>query len=220
LLVWDKPEQVLVIADGDLPSVVACAAAREALITSGKSERAMRPVVCLAQTADPPPPGAEQAVRALVNVLALEQVEADLGATGEDRFEGERETRLLIDAAYEAARLGRGTVVWAVQYPGAGAGGSGDRADLSRVAAASDRALLVSRLVGLDGSAHGVPAIQVHTPYVDFTDRQIAELAVDLGAPVQLCWWWKGDSPAAQASRARWETVLLGAGWTPENVVC
>ena len=119
------------------------------------------------------------------------------------------QTPPLIHSAIGAAVAGFATVVWPVHA------GPGAEPDLDRVALAIDRALLVSRLVALDAADHGCPAIRVDTPYADFTDRQLAELALDLDAPVHTCWWWGGQGGSAAAERQRWTAALQSCGWVP-----
>jgi hypothetical protein len=138
---------------------------------------------------------------------------------------GQRESAMLVRAVYAAAGAGCRRVIWPVVAPKAeGAGSSGP--DLESVARAIDRATLVSRLVGidLDGVGSGLggrsvpglpPEVRVETPLVDLSDVQLAGLAVDMGVPVELCWWWGGrraDVPGAEAEHARWAALLGRAG--------
>jgi len=121
------------------------------------------------------------------------------------------DTLALLAAVEVAGKCGCRRVVWPVQFasdhdtlPG----------QLERIAAAIDRALLVSRLSLLDGPDE----IAIETPLVDLTDGQAADLVVDLDAPAYLCWWWRRLSePNAEAEaapeRRRWLTALREAGW-------
>jgi hypothetical protein len=120
----------------------------------------------------------------------------------------------LLAAAYVAAAHRCDRVVWPVQSPAPVSGE--DDVDLDRIAADVDRALLVSRLVALDADEHGRPGLRIETPYVDLSDRQLAELAFDMDVPVHLCWWWEGESGAAE--RERWLGTLRAVGWrAPET---
>lgn len=71
----------------------------------------------------------------------------------------------------------------------------------------SERAALINRLCWLGESerattdAEGTPAanpaapaLRVETPFVDLTPTQVMEMARDLDAPLQACWWDVGVS--------------------------
>lgn len=131
---------------------------------------------------------------------------------GEERTpEGQVASHVLLSAAYLAVGQGRDRVVWPIS---AGRLGHDEEIDLNRASLAADRALLVSRLVALDSDEHGRPAILIEVPYVDLSDRQVAELAVDMDLPVHSCWWW-GEPASAEAKR--WLRVLRGVGWAGEG---
>jgi hypothetical protein len=69
--------------------------------------------------------------------------------------------------------------------------------------------------VALDAREHGVPSIRVETPYADFTDRQIADLVLDMELDVEACWFWRVEGDAeAERERRRWESALGAVGWT------
>lgn len=129
---------------------------------------------------------------------------------------GERETRLLLDAAYLAAGNGADAVVWA----GPAATDQQQQIELDALAMLHSRALLVERLVGLERPG-GAREFRVHVPYADLTDRQIADLILDMDLPIWSCWWWalgRGPrgTPEAEAARLeyeRWQDLLREAGW-------
>ena len=58
--------------------------------------------------------------------------------------------------------------------------------------------------------------LRIETPLIDLTDRQLGELALDMGVPVELCWWWgpgkAGDHLPGRLYR-RWTTALREPGW-------
>jgi hypothetical protein len=118
-------------------------------------------------------------------------------------------TDLLLRAGHEAIRLGVSRVVWPVHC-------ATDLAAMDRELA---RARLVERLVNLDappaeGRGAHEPAVLFETPLLDLTDRQIAELAADLDAPLDVCWWCQKDGPAPCGRCAgcrRWEPQLTAA---------
>ncbi len=202
---FDRTAEILIIADGDLPSLVVLATAREAGIgwssqgVGGRSASG-QPLVGIAAGDE----AQIRAVREQCRVLGHTAVEL-MPATvaGADWLV---ETSLLLCACAAAASAGRPTVVWPVQYE------SGDQINLERVSKAVDRSICVTRLVALDAGLHGTPELHIDTPLVDYSDRQIADLAVDLSVPVHLCWWW-GKGGDADRLRQRWMTALAAAGY-------
>lgn len=197
-----------VLIDGDLASLVACAMAREqSALTDGPTPS---PVLGLAFPAMfDSDPLRHRAIRAQAQSYAIElavPVSVDVGGVHE---RGEREAIELVAAAYEAIRRGGTRVFWPVSAA------AGDSLDLDRIAQAADRALMAGRLAGLDAMLHGSPGLTIQTPLVDLTDRQLADLAMDMDVPLEACWWW-GDAPDAQAhqARARWRSSLAAVGWS------
>lgn len=230
-------KSVLILADGGLPSLLALAAARESFSLSkmvtktggqagtaegtlGKKSVRNQGVLFM--------PGGDETnhLRRLAvdrQSALLEITRVDAAAHGELRGPGahgtgQADTLRLIAAAYVAARHGYEVVVWPVQFGGTG---GLDTPDIDRIARTTDRALLVTRLVSLDAEEHGRPGIRVETPFVDFSDRQIADLALDMSLPVETCWWWSEGvahsgprTPLADSEYERWTTALREVGWT------
>lgn len=139
---------------------------------------------------------------------------------------------MLMLAVSEARRLGCSDLVWPVVCG----------ADLDELATAAERARLVSRLSMLPThqgrSRSGAPGlIRVRTPLADLTPQQVAELALDLDAPVQTCWWqlagkagsmtdsaagtppqapvWVGDSRLLWEGALRDAATTRGHAWPP-----
>ncbi|CAG0983387.1 hypothetical protein PHYC_01889 [Phycisphaerales bacterium] len=194
--------RVLVLSDGDLPSLVACAAAAEAAI--GATDAKDRPIVLPFPSSLARHPGRLASVQRQAELLSLGLLPVLSPAI--ESSDGEAEIRDLIAAAYGAARSGIDTVVW----PASAA--AGESFDIDRLAIIADESLLVGRLVALDASRHGVPGIHVETPYLDLTDVQLADLAADLAAPLESLWWWQSDDAQASQARARWAPALERAG--------
>lgn len=209
----DHPSQMVVMVDGDLPSVVAAANAKEAMLSAGIGAGAGKGGPLLWPAVDGSNPARLAACVRLSAVLGLTLIERRSVSVGPQGGEWSSPSRVLIDACTDAATHGRTEVVWPVQFTAGGRGTGG--LDLDLVSRASDRALLVTRLMTLDAGAHGVPALHVETPFVDLTDRQVADLALDLAAPVACCWWWEGaeSGDEAGALRARWTAALRAAGF-------
>ena len=113
----------------------------------------------------------------------------------------------LLALGQAAMGLGVSSIVWPVRAQ------PGPR-QVHDAAVALDRALLVGRLLSLEASGQGVPEVRVETPLVDLDDEQLAELAADLGVPIEACWWWGSSGGAAGSERARWMDALRPYGIT------
>jgi hypothetical protein len=190
----------MILSDGDLPALAACAAAASAL--AGGATRHAVPAVWLAGAS-----GMEQRRSACLRqaeAYGLEVLESpSVVPTGSNPNDA-----VVLDVllAAQAARERRyDTLVWPIHS------GPGSDPDLDTVADSVDRALLISRLVSLGRLSRRV---EVLTPYVDLNDAQIADLAADMDLPVWTCWWWgsENDGVAARA-RDRWMPALGRVGW-------
>lgn len=206
---------VMVVSDGGLTSLLACALAREAATTGQTTVTKRPPGVLFAPEGNETNLTRRQAVErhARLYQLASPDQLGELRGPGAHGL-GQAETLRLVNAAYFAARHDFEIVVWPVQL-------GGEPGDVERVGRAADRALLVTRLVSLDAEEHGRPGIRVETPFVDLSDRQVIELAMDLNVPVDACWWWSDATGArgaeAERERARWTAVMRDLGWTRER---
>lgn len=207
-------QPALVLSDAGLPAVVASAMIAEEAASSGEE--------CSpgAIWAYPAHPAYSKALGVACERSAARQAEG-LGfeflglstsspASAAARFgiPGQEQSTLLLMAAYAAARAGLRRVVWPIRADDLGGG-----VDLDACADATDRALLVSRLVTLDLEGRDTPVqeVRIETPLVDLADAQLADLAMDLAAPVKLCWWWGGrvaDLPLAESEWERWAPLL------------
>lgn len=223
--------RTLVLFDGDLPSVLALAyAAEEAAIPSRRpaAARAGRPAPAPGRdrpTSHDPAPAplaypaffgladARERDAALTRCLDLLSIvrapDDNPGLSPRPDSAGEDQSRLLVHAGYLAVALACDRVVWPVQF---GEDLRTETPSLARVAAAIDRALLTTRLVALDIDASGLQP-EIQTPFVDLSDHQIAEMVIDIEAPLAGCWWWGGTSPAALAAQDHWGTLLRSLGW-------
>jgi hypothetical protein len=194
----------LVITDGGLPGLVAGVIASEETVR-GENPDGGAPVLWC------PVARGLEAARRHAGALGLGVVDA--GASGVDAGgatdSGDRMNRMLLDAAVAALRAACPVVVW----PWVPRGPSSDTpAPVEAIGAAVNRAALVSRLVSLDAAEAGIPEVRIETPFVDLSDAQLADLACDVGARFEDCWWWKDDSGAAGLERARWGPLLPVAG--------
>lgn len=205
-----RTANVAVLTDGGLRSLVACMAAREAAVLSqpGAAETGFvyprvlpfppelfsdRPrMACISR----------QAERLTLTMLERPDL-THYAPTGSD---AEAETCFLVAAAFAAARAGVSRLIWPESA------GLGDQMDLDRLCEITDKAILVSRLVALDAVNHGQAAFTIETPYADVNDHRMADLALDLAAPVQLCWWQDASQAFAGDEAARWNAALHAVG--------
>lgn len=217
--------RTLVISDGGVTSLLACmAACDEALhqAPDAASLAAVRPLVWTGALYGPPSRAIDQAARRQATLLDMEFVESVAAGTtpawahGPSPFERARQ---LLDACTVAARRGAGKVVAPWQH-GLATGGI----DLNAAGKSVDRAVLMSRLLWLE-TPEGESSIEIDAPYADLDDHQVADLAVDMDAPIGTCWWWHaelavpdGSSASGapfRAEHARWTAALSAAGWRP-----
>lgn len=234
--------RTLVIADGGVTSALACVAAVEAALSrvgASAGRRSVDGAPAVSDHADDGlpvvwtpvfhgPTGAARlaAVERTCGLLGLPLVRgttemdgspenrADEGAS--DAVAGEDTSRALVAAGFEASRLACDVVLWPIQFS------LGAELALDLASRAIDRALLASRLVSIDvGAGNGTP-ITINPAYADFSDAQVADLVMDMDAPIELCWWWHAElaggppehSALFRAERKRWLKVLEPAGWT------
>ncbi|MEN0019450.1 MAG: hypothetical protein AAF747_01050 [Planctomycetota bacterium] len=198
---------VVVICDGSLASLVALALEHEALSSESAATQGSAGGVGVW------PATVRQGELAASRAAADRQCErfgAGLVADwppavgdGEDVTAGRLATADVLAAAYWAAESSVARLVWPVQVVHAE---EDSRLDLA--SAASDRALLCSRLLSLD--VDRPPAIEL--PFVDMTDAQVGELAFDLGVPTACCRWADASDGLLAAERTRWSAVLDSLG--------
>jgi hypothetical protein len=210
-IVSDHPPKALVISDGGLPALLAAAMEAERRISGGGGGGCLMPWPSRPDLAEAQVSAASSAARFLNlepvhPVIATPQAAAaQPGAMGDS---------LALLAALHAARLaGCERVVWPIHHHH---DDDSIGRDLDRLGAAIDRAQLIGRLGLLDGP--DASPVRFETPLIDLTDGQLADLVVDLDAPVHLSWWWRpaGDARVetiAAEERAAWLSALAGAGW-------
>ncbi len=203
----------LVITDGGLGGLLACWAegvCARSLSDSPGAGTTPAPVGYFASLA-PPSPGALAAAARQAELCHLSDMIVRDAPAAPQAPDPLAWTRILLDAAAEASRRRITRIVWPVH-----AGGPGPDADLDAVAAACDRAMLISHLAELDLPS----APRIDAPYADFTDRQIAEIALDMDAPLIAAWWCQAHGERACGSCGaclRWSSAFDAArrGTTP-----
>jgi len=199
------PGRALVISDGSVAGLVASAIASEEMVRRENLGVQETPIVLLV-----PGPGVErglaaQAVARQCEAYGLVNAERlgaeDRGAVGgSDIGEGLRRSGVLLRAGAVALANGCRRVIWPVQD---GEETPGEPARVGQVARELDRALLAGRLVSLEAEDAGLPEVTFETPFVDLSDEQLADLAVDLSVPLEMCWWAGARPLSARPFSAR-----------------
>lgn len=130
------------------------------------------------------------------------------GAASEE-FVGLGATALLMSAAAQASALGLRRVIWPVHSRGL------NEPDLEWLSELTDRAMLVGQLATIDlprvveGNAGGT--LRIETPYADFGDGELLELALDMDVPIGAAWWCEReqDAPCGVCPEcSRWRAAL------------
>jgi hypothetical protein len=199
--------KILILSDAGPASLLACACVRES-IALGQAGKGLKEAPADAAVLPFPPVEPRlQAVAKQAELFSL-AVLAPTGVADHAAPSPEAESHHLLSATHLAARQGFESVLW----PASAA--AGESLDLDRIAQIADRAVLISRLVAIDAGAHGVPSIRIETPYIDLTDRQIADLIADMDLPIETCWWWGAEAIDALAEREsqRWKSALAAVG--------
>lgn len=217
-----SPRSALLI-DGDLPGLIALAAAAEAQVAASDEPA---PEVALLADARVLGPAAGVCVRQQADRLGLASVPQEpIRITPDESGHMTTDAAILHRAAAAAVRMGCHRLVWAATAITATEGAAGHRAqpdeDLDRIAAAVDRALLIGRLVSIDAAALGQRDLKIEVPYIDLSAAQIADLALDLDAPIEACWWATEHAtadPARAEQHARfWTDQLESFGWSTDQ---
>lgn len=191
----------LVVVDGGMGSIVACAAARARTLSMGSDGHGPTPVWLDRGRLLSDAPGFDRLFESLAVETLEQHPDPDL-----DRRDDQPASLTLLTATLGAADHGIAHVVWPIH---AGVDGRPSEMDLELAARHVDTALLVTRLVALDSERHRCASIRVDTPYADFSDRQLAELALDLGTPFRMAPWWNDSS---SEEYRRWRGVFEAIG--------
>lgn len=190
------------ISDGDLASLVALAHAVEAFGSDRDATLSAGVVVVPARgdrggTSQRLEPSRQSAIRRQAAFYGAELfADADWGS---------RDADLLLSAGRLASERGGGRVIWPES---AGAPADPEAVDLDRAAALANTALLVERLLEIEGSVSPV----IDAPFADLSDRQVADLAIDLGFIPGDVWWAPRADDAQMVAGERWAAAFQAAG--------
>lgn len=198
----------LIITDAGLPALILTAMLSEQQPSKDQQRSTLYPAWWTSQTdMDIRIPAIDKAVDMQADLLSLTVVR-DLAGYPEEATDqsqttlGIHQTRMLLDAATLAIKLGFKRVLWPIQIPET----ADDPQRLNEISTAIDRAILTARLATLDAQSQGGVEVTIETPLVDLTDQQLAEIAADLNVPISSCWWTDTTLPDAQDQFTRWTT--------------
>ncbi len=183
----------VILSDGDLGALIALVHAAESSLasdSSGPSDLFLLPSVESAS-----PPGA----------LLQRQAAANSASILDPLPYAMRSADRLLAAGRLAEERGASRVVWAAH---AGVPLDPESVDLDRAAAIANSALLVERLLEVESG----DAAMIEAPFADLSDRQMADLAIDLGLlPGEV--WWAGRAGDDQLRAAeRWSAAFEASG--------
>lgn len=124
---------------------------------------------------------------------------------------GSIQSRILVEAAQTALRAGIRKVVWPIRLMRPESDQGVDQL-VEQIGITIDRAILASRLASLDADEGTGVDVVIETPFVDLSNAQLADLASDLAIPLETCWWHNGRTlPNAQERYEYWSRVSLKA---------
>jgi hypothetical protein len=210
----------LILSDGGVSSLLATAVAGERLVSSEVQPSSVLTYISFRPWTTDSAPFQRAACETQADLYGLSLIpeQSPIHAQEDgDPFHGT--IHLLVESGLLARKLGGGEVIWPVTATAA-AGGGPDVEALSRTV---NQATLVSQLLSLTGTVADQPRrdVRIRTPYADLTDRQVADLVLDMDLPIWTCWFWaaaeQGEGatrPTAIRERDRWTAALRETGWT------
>lgn len=204
----------LILVDGCLTSLLACAYVRERLSGLGQPPAPPLQAAITGPHALPFTPNLnDPTIDALIKhaeLFAINVVECiPQPPVGYAANSIEEQTHHLLASAYLAARMGIQEILWPIHaLTITDNHEASSQLDIELMAHIHDTAMLVSRLVSLSASQHGNPGLRITTPYAALSATQIADLVLDIDLPIDTCWWWNNPSSQAQTLARFWEHHL------------
>ncbi|MEL7484811.1 MAG: hypothetical protein AAFN41_10710 [Planctomycetota bacterium] len=188
-----RRDGTIVVCDGDLGSLVCLTHAAESAVQAADGRKL--PIVAFSVATRHA--GRARSVKRLANFHGAEIIEAD------EVFE--RDTDLLLAAGRLADDRSASTVIWPAH---AGIAGDVDAIDVDRASVIANTSVLVERLLELESPAAPV----IESPLVDLSDRQVADLAIDLGMVPGDVWWAAGGDDDCLLAAERWSAAFEACG--------
>ena len=221
-------DPALIICDGSLAGLVACWMETVARAESSLEGGALRSAAWMTIDDRPARGRREAALKKHVQMCGLGGVltgqavmvdatvlrqgpKAEPTGAHASTHAGLNSTAMLLSAAVQAIALGLGRVVWPVHWAGL------SEPDLDWLADVTDRAMLVGQLASIDvprvveGGAQGGKSVRIETPFADFDDAEVMELALDMDVPLGAAWWCQREDErpcGACAECVRWRAAL------------
>lgn len=198
----------LIITDAGLPSLILASMLSEQQPANGQPRSTLYPAWWTSQSdMDILVPSIDRAVDMQADLLSLTVVRDHAGYPEESSDAsntslGVHQTRMLLDAATLAIKLGFKRVLWPIQIPES----QDSPQRLAQISSAIDRSLLTARLATLDAQSQGGVEVTIETPLVDLSDQQLADIAADLNVPISSCWWTDSTLPNSQEQMNRWSS--------------
>jgi hypothetical protein len=209
-------DRCVILSDGGVESLLACAMASEQQQLSGNDASILLPgwwewteEIDLMISAVDPAIVRQAAVYGL-DIFPQQSVYPpdDPHALGESSI-GSIQSRILLEAAQIAIRSGIRKVVWPVRIMRP-ENASVIEGFVDQIAMAIDRGLLASRLASLDATQDTAVDVVIETPFVDLSNDQMLDLAGDLAIPLETCWWYNARTlPNAQERFGYWSRMSL-----------
>ncbi len=214
-------ERCLILADGSMESMLACAMANEQQHLQGQANAAnvagsmvlaswwewLDEVDLMISAVDP-------AVMRQSEIYQLDLYPNRSAYPPEDiesaraQSVGSVQSRILLEAAQLALNSGIRKVIWPVRIQRPESEFEVEHA-IDLIGTAVDRALLASRLASLDADIDSAVDVVIETPFVDLSNNQMADLAQDLSLSIDSTWWHSARTlPLAQSRQAFWASKL------------
>lgn len=212
-------EQCVIISDGSVESLMACAMASEQQQISGNERSVLLPgwwegtqeIDLMISAVDP-------AVVRQASVYGLEVFPqqavyppeiSQSSANDELCSVGPIQSQILLEASSIAMQSGIRRVVWPIRVIRPESTAQMDRF-VDQIAIAVDRAVLASRLASLDANSSSAVDVVIETPFVDLSNDQMWDLAGDMALPIETCWWHDGRTlPNGQERYAYWSRLNM-----------
>jgi len=212
----------LILVDGCITSLLACAIVRERLSGLGQPPAPPFEAAISGPHALPFTPNLDDhSIDALIKhaeLFAINVIECiPQPPVGYAANLMEEQSHHLLASAFLAARMGIEEILWPIHAMTiTDDAESSSHVDVERMAHIHDTAMLVSRLVALHAPQHANPGLRIVTPYATLSAVQIADLVIDLDLPIDTCWWWNNQATQAKTLASFWESHL---SYQPRSLV-
>lgn len=213
-------DQCVILSDGGVESLLACAMASEQQQLAGLANAAQSNASVLLpawwewmQEIDLMISAVDPAIMRQASVYGLTvHPEQSVYPPDDHRLLSESsmsaiQSRMLLEAAQIAMKLGIRKVIWPIRLVRPESSQSIDEM-VDKIGRTIDRATLASRLASLDTDHTTAVDVVIETPFVDLSNEQVADLAGDMAIPIETCWWNDARTlPNAQERFVFWSQI-------------